>query len=483
MARRSNNNNFRTNTSLPIDQVSSNTRDPRLIQATRENAILRQEYLKKYPWATDWSLENLKQFENNATPVRINGVLRTPITYKPRTSVISSNTKTEYQHKSGQQAAKRELEKYKQLEETAQASEVINHPYNPIGWVPGLRTLFNTGADQQYYRYTGQITTPYTLPAAMSTGVDALTLSFGIGPMSNYAGAYTGTVAGGLIGEQFDQPYLGEIAGGIAGGFSPYAYKTFTDRFFIVNPNSYTRGIGRGTEGLEDLIKTGIVRGNPRGTEVTAKSFGKLFRKNRHHFREIMEATGIPNIENKYFSRTLTEKEFNAIKAVSKNYTTRKLINDGNSIVFTNNASADPLQEYNTYSDYLKIIQRDIDKVEQMPSRIASGEVKVNLEGNQPIEERFATNSDYIADGTPLSYWYSDGRNPFRKGHDYAGSNYGVRVNNPETYEPFIHTLHLHPSFKFAPKLSDPNVEVFKRLPFGFGWKLDKEKLLSSIYK
>lgn len=242
--RRINNNNFRTNTSLPTDQISSNIRDPRLIQATRENAILRQEYLKKYPWATDWSLENLKQFENNATPVRVNGVLRTPITYKPRTSVISSDTKTEQQHKSGQQAAKRELEKQKQLEETAQASEVINHPYNPIGWVPGLRTLFNTGADQQYSRYTGQTTTPYTLPAATSIGTDALTLGFGIGPMSNYAGSYAGTVAGGLIGEQFDHPYIGEIAGGIAGGLAPNLYRNIIYRFtpngFRIGNNAYS---------------------------------------------------------------------------------------------------------------------------------------------------------------------------------------------------------------------------------------------------
>lgn len=41
--------------------------------------------------------------------------------------------------------------------------------------------------------------------------------------------------------------------------------------FFVQKPGTFTRGIGFGEEGLQDLITTGVVRGNPRGTEVTAK--------------------------------------------------------------------------------------------------------------------------------------------------------------------------------------------------------------------
>jgi hypothetical protein len=67
-----------------------------------------------------------------------------------------------------------------------------------------------------------------------------------------------------------------------------------------------------------------------------------------------------------------------------------------------------------------------------MPGRVARGEVQVNKGSNTPIEERFGPNSDYIEDGTPLAYFYKDGRNPFSKGYDYAGSDWGVRVNNIE---------------------------------------------------
>ena len=247
--------------------------------------------------------------------------------------------------------------------------------------------------------------------------------------------------------------------------------------FFVPREGTFTRGIGRGTEGLEDLINTGIVRGNPRGTEVTANQFAKLFRKNRDHFRDIMEATGIKNVENKFFSRTLTREEFDAIKKASGQYTTKKMVNNNGSFGFRE-VPADLLGEYGTYDDYMRVINEDIADVERMPSRIASGEVKVNKGSNRPVEERFGANSDYVEDGTPLSYWYSDGRNPFSRGHDYAGSNYAVLVNNPEVYQPFMHESHLHPSFRYSPKLNDPNVEVFRRLPFGLGWRLNKTSLI-----
>lgn len=118
-----------------------------------------------------------------------------------------------------------------------------------------------------------------------------------------------------------------------------------------------------------------------------------------------------------------------------------------------------------------------------MPSKVASGKVQVNnnltrlKDGTfrgRPIKERFGPNSDYVGDGHPLSYWYDNGRNPIKKGYDYAGSNYGVRVNNPSEYTPFMHELHLHPSFFKTPKLMDNNVEVFARGPLGLTLKLDK---------
>lgn len=201
----------------------------RMAQAQADRAQL-DYYHKKYPWAKDWDLETFVNFERNAQPLSINGVVRTPTTYQPRQFTISKDTRTEAQHEYGKQAAQKELEKSKQLKQTQEAVELINHPYNPIGWIPGFRTMVNIGADQQYSRLTGQTWTPYTADAGMSTGMDALTLGFGIGPLKNYAGSYAGTVAGGLVGEKFDSPYLGQFIGGIAGGLTfpsvKYLYNT-----------------------------------------------------------------------------------------------------------------------------------------------------------------------------------------------------------------------------------------------------------------
>jgi len=88
---------------------------------------------------------------------------------------------------------------------------------------------------------------------------------------------------------------------------------------FLKQPNSFTRGIG-GREGLLDLVESGLVRGNPIGTEMSAKSFGKAYRHNRNHFRSIMQDTGIDGIAQKYYNRSLTEDEFNAIKKAAKKY-------------------------------------------------------------------------------------------------------------------------------------------------------------------
>lgn len=106
-----------------------------------------------------------------------------------------------------------------------QAVESVNNPYNPIGWIPGLRPLLNVGADQRYSRLTGQNFTPYTIPAAFSAVTDGvLPLRFGLGPMRNLATSYVGNVVGGLVGEQYGHPELGSFFGGFAGGFAPNIY-------------------------------------------------------------------------------------------------------------------------------------------------------------------------------------------------------------------------------------------------------------------
>lgn len=308
-------------------------------------------------------------------------------------------------------------------------------------------------------------------------------------PAGPYIDAGFATLSAAQLADQADKGTLGFNAetglnalGLIPLGIRAIPYIREYSPIFIPAKNSYTRGIGRGTEGISDLVNTGVVRGNPRGTEVTAHQFAKLWRNNRLNFRDIMKDTGIPNIEQKFFSRTLNKKEFEAIKNAASKY------NVGNyqstQPVSLIRISSDPLSEYNSYDDYIKAVQEEINKVEAMTGKIKSGEVKVNtnlqpgekgfLRGT-PIEERFGTNSDYVGDGHPLTYWYSDGRNPFRKGYDYAGSDWAVRVLNADTQTPFMHTYHLHPSFFYTPTLDSPNVQIFRRLPFGFGLRVPKK--------
>lgn len=271
-----------------------------------------------------------------------------------------------------------------------------------------------------------------------------------------------------------------------------YGSKKVADRlgFFVQKPGTYTRGIGMTDAGVQDAVKTGVFRGNPRGTEQTAKHFDKMFLRNRNNFRDIVRDTNIKGIESRYQSRTLTEEDFNALKEASKKYTRDEMSVDGNTITLRR-GSSDPLSDYKNYQEYMDDINATIARTEQMRNRVASGEVQVNnqlsepmwfedesgkmfLPQGRPITERFGTNSDYVSDGNPLQYWYADGRNAITKGHPYARSNYMVRVNNPQDYIPFMHELHKHPSFFKTPKLSDPNVELFRRGPFGITIRMRK---------
>lgn len=320
---------------------------------------------------------------------------------------------------------------------------------------------------------------PYTIPGAITNS--ALTAPFAVDMMNN--GVNTENAIGVGLGAL---PYAGPA---IVRGYN-IGKNLFFDNlpFFVKTPNSYTRGLGMGNEGISDLVQTGIVRGNPRGTEGTANGFAKLFRYNKNHFRDIIEDTGIKGIESKYFSRTLNESEFNAIKEAAKKYKPNS--SEVGTIRLKRNM--DPLSNYSTYDEYINSINKQIEEANLMPRRVSSGEVEVDpvliqgesgyLEG-RPIKERFGFNSDYIGDGTPLTYWYSDGINAFRKGYDYAGSNWMIKVDNADKHQPFMHELHLHPSFFKAIKLNDPDVTVYRRLPFGIGLKIPKSWLYTRFSK
>ena len=229
---------------------------------------------------------------------------------------------------------------------------------------------------------------------------------------------------------------------------------------FVVRPNSFTRGIGS-IQGLNDLVESGLVRGNPIGTEVGPKHFRKLYNSNRDHFRDIMNATNRKGIAQRYYNRTLTEEDFNAIKEAAKPY-----IEQFNSApkpkgilarAQTYRGDIDPLSSYKDFIDY--------------QSKLAKDRITLN----------HATS--YDDSGQPLAYFYDDGRNPITKGYDYATSEYGVRINNASDYNPRIFEGHKHYSMPEAVPLTDPNVEVFRRGPFGITIKMNKNKLIRKYGK
>lgn len=205
-------------------------------------------------------------------------------------------------------------------------------------------------------------------------------------------------------------------------------------KLFKPTPNSFTRGIG-GDSGLNDLRTSGIIRGNPKGTAVTAKEFSK--QRTKEQFANVESSN--PGITTRWYQNDLSKKDFDILKKEFANDTPQP----SNGITLQKKV---PLKNYNTYEDYLK----SLDNLDNVPS-----------------------SNRYNGTGEPYAYFYPDGRNPF-KGYGYAKSKYGVRINNIDQYDPFIPDAHLHPTTGTPVSLYDSNVELFKRLPFNLGWKINK---------
>lgn len=265
------------------------------------------------------------------------------------------------------------------------------------------------------------------------------------------SGFENGVTAGNVLETS---PGIGQVLKGGTKGIST-ASKIALDKlgFFVKKPNSFTRGIG-GELGLDDLIESGVIRGNPAGTETSAKLFGKMFRNDRNNFASIMTATGRKGIAQRWFNRSLSREDFDAIKKAARPYEDLRPEVRDNHITLSIYPHSDPLHGYNTYDDYIKAVR----------------EARKSLRGATTLGD----------DGQPLAYFYDDGRNPLTAGHDYAASKYGVRINNASDYKPFIHPAHLHYSMPRAVSLYDPNVEVFKRGLFGITRRMSKRKLALS---
>lgn len=214
---------------------------------------------------------------------------------------------------------------------------------------------------------------------------------------------------------------------------------------FVKKPNTFTRGIGN-REGIKDLVESKVVRGNPVGTEMTAKAYTKATKSNRNNFNDIMNGTGREGISHRYYNRSLSKEDFDAIQEsynkINASFKARHPKASGKIRFAIGDDVYDPLGNYKNYDDYLAQIASD----------------------RKTLRNATTINPD---NGEPIAYFYNDGRNPLTQGHGYASSKWGVRISNPQDYNMKIFDGHLHYSNSKSIPFDSPNVEVFRSTPLG----------------
>lgn len=214
---------------------------------------------------------------------------------------------------------------------------------------------------------------------------------------------------------------------------------------FVQKPNTFTRGIGN-REGIKDLVESKVVRGNPVGTEMTAKAYTKATKSNRNNFNDIMNGTGRKGISHRYYNRSLSKEDFDAIREsynkINASFKASHPKASGKIRFAIGDDVYDPLGNYKNYDDYLTQIASD----------------------RKTLRNATTINPD---NGEPIAYFYNDGRNPLTQGHGYASSKWGVRISNPQDYNMKIFDGHLHYSNSKSIPFDSPNVEVFRSTPFG----------------
>lgn len=226
---------------------------------------------KYYPDAAKagMDLEGLRNLDKSITAVSFKGKLYKGKNYRDTTPQFKQDNRTDAERRAGEGRGQQKLKESRELAELAAASEVMNHPDNPLGWIPGVRTLFNIGADQAHSRYTGDNITPYTLPAGISLANDMLLAKFGLGGWKPYVGSYVGSTTGGIIGDRyFDSPDAGRIIGGLVGGMSAGVYDWTAQQ---ANKLRFRRTWADSVKNTE-LYNTDIIHATPANNGITKGS-------------------------------------------------------------------------------------------------------------------------------------------------------------------------------------------------------------------
>lgn len=201
---------------------------------------------------------------------------------------------------------------------------------------------------------------------------------------------------------------------------------------FVEDINTFTRGVGVGDSGLNDLVNSGVIRGNPRGGLESALNLSKI--KKTQSFKNFESI--YPDEAMRVLNNDLRKKDYELVSDYFKNnpvYGNTKLTDSASGITLKKRTVLDDLKRtYPTYDDYLS--------------------KKTN----------YNSTSDFYETGDPRAFFFDDGANPGFTG-TYP-TKYFVKVNNPQKYEPFIPQGHAHYSTKDPISFYDPNVELYKNM-------------------
>ncbi len=204
-----------------------------------------------------------------------------------------------------------------------------------------------------------------------------------------------------------------------------------TDRF-IQDTETFTRGVGVGDTGLNDLVNSEIIRGNPRGGLESALNLSKI--KKTQSFKNFESA--YPDEAMRILNNDLRKKDYDLVSDYFKNnpiYGGKKVTDPTAGISIRKRTVLDDMQgTYPTYDDYLS------------------------------KKTGYNHTSDFYETGDPRAFFFDDGANPGFTG-TYP-TKYFVKVNNPQKYEPLIPQGHAHYSTKDPISFYDPNVELYKNM-------------------